>query len=71
MAKKTTNPQQAANRRDYSKNKDARKRSAYHRQARLFIRSYADESDIKEMYQLLEQRQIELKKGKKKEAPSI
>jgi hypothetical protein len=53
--------QLAASRRDYAKNKVARRKAAYRRQARLFIRSHADMGDIEELRTLIDKREEELK----------
>lgn len=70
MIKKEKNRQTIASRKDYAKNKEARKRSAYHRQARLFIRSYANNSDIEELRDLLNHRELKINNDTKKSAPS-
>lgn len=62
MIKKVTESQLKANRKDYDKNKEARKKSAYRRQARLFIKSHADNDDLNELKELIKNREEELRK---------
>jgi len=62
MTKSTNDSQLKANRKDYEKNKEARKKAAYRRQARLFIKSHSDISDLKELKDLIKQREEQLKK---------
>ncbi len=54
----------AANRADYDRNKEKRKKSAYHRQARLFIRQYAEQDDVDELKELIVERENKLKEDK-------
>lgn len=53
-----------ASRNDYSRNKESRKIKAYHRQARLYIRNYADDESIKELRELLNQREENIRNNK-------